>query len=739
MASGRPSGIKVSGFIAIGIAAAVLLACTLLGTTIAANHADLVGPNRYVQTNLLSNLSGKAAFTDSNLKNPWGMAWAPGGPFWISDNNSGFSTVCEANGQFDFAVQIALPPGSKATFSAPTGLVYNPTADFPIGAGGPALFIFSTEEGTIAAWNGGLAPVVANLSGAGAIYKGLAMGTTGSGNFLYAPDFHNGKVQVFDKNYHPVTLAGTFSDPSIPAGFAPFGITNIGNQLYVTYAMQDAQKVDDQPGPGNGFVDIFDTQGHLMKQLLAHGALNSPWGVAIAPANFGAFSNDLLVGNLGDGTIHGYNPSTGALLGALEDKSGKTLVIEGLWDIVFGDGLPGKPANTLFFSAGITGQADGLFGSLVVGSATPTPTPTHSTATRTPTPSPKITPAPTPSRTPTRTAAGTPSPTPTPKPGTPVISSIPKVIQVGNSFVINGKNFTAGSMVNFFVATATGPINAGPLPPATQTTTQLTVDVPATVSLGQGFVTVQVVDTDKGFLASNIAAALLQGFAGAGIPTIMSINGAPLSPTSSDPNFATNNVTTVVPQGTAVKLGGTGFDTVYGVAIDLFCACPGGKVGPFFLNSGNSGLTSTQLSFTLPAVGMPNSPATGPGSFVVSNGGFPPTFTVKSNAVSAPIGARIMVSSVSQLGTTITVKGAGISKLTVINFFNAHPGGVVNLGGLKSGGAPIIPLTFVDENMFTFKVPVGAMAGASYVQALNPPFVPFSSSGNGPGGALTLH
>ena len=580
-----------------------------------------------MQTNLLSNLPGKAAFTDSNLKNPWGMAFAPGGPFWISDNNSGFSTVCEANGQFDFAVQIPLPTGSKSSFSAPTGMVYNQTADFPIGGGGPALFIFSTEDGTIAAWNGGLATLVANLSSASAIYKGLAMGSTASGNFLYATDFHNGKVQVFDKNYSPTTLAGSFSDPSIPAGFAPFGITNIQNQLYVTYAMQDAQKVDDQPGPGNGFVDIFDTQGHLMNHLLEHGALNSPWGLAIAPVNFGAFSNDLLVGNLGDGTIHAYNPSTKALLGALEDQSGKTLVIDGLWDLVFGDGALGKPANTLFFSAGITGQANGLFGSLTVSSATPTATPTSKPTpvpTRTPTPTASPSPTRTPFRTATPTPARTPSPTPTPKPGTPVISSVPTVIQVGNTFMINGNSFTAGSMVNFFVATASGPINAGPLTPATQTATQLTVGVPDHRQPRTG-------------LRERAGGQHRPGLPGfqrqlqrccRALPArvsrpLMSINGAGLSPTSSDPNFATNNVDTVVPQGTVVKLGGTGFDTIYGVAIDLFCACPGGKVGPFFVNPGDPGLSPTHGELSrLPAAGLPNSPATGPGSFVVSNGGY---------------------------------------------------------------------------------------------------------------------
>jgi hypothetical protein len=198
-------------------------------------------------------------------------------------------------------------------------------------------------------------------------------------------------------------------------------------------------------------------------------------------------------------------------------------------------------------------------------------------------------------------------------------------------------------------------------------------------------------------------------------------------------------VQTVVAQGNVVRLGGAGFDTIYGVAIDLFCACPGGKVGPFFLNPGNPGLTPTQVSFTLPPKGAPNSPPTGPGSFVVSNAGFAGTFSDKSNAVSVPIGAAIAVSSVSQSAKTIiTVNGAGFSTLTVINFFNSHGGGVVNLGGLKAGGVPNIPLTFINENKFTFTVPTAAVPGPSYVQALNPPFVPFTSSGNAPGGAFKL-
>ena len=293
-------------------------------------------------------------------------------------------------------------------------------------------------------------------------------------------------------------------------------------------------------------------------------------------------------------------------------------------------------------------------------------------------------------------------------------------------------------MVNFFVATSGGPVNAGPLTPSAETSTQLTVNVPATKPLGQGFVAVQVVNADAGFVHSNPAFALLEGFAPAGIPTILTIDGMGLAATSIDPNFATANVETVVVQGSMVTLGGSGFDTVHGVAIDLFCACTGGKVGPFFLNPGDAGLRPAAVSFTLPTSG-PNAPPTGPGSFVVSNKGGDGMFGRKSNAVSVPIGARITVNSVTQSAGTIAVNGTGYSSRTVINFFNRQGAVAVNLGGLQSNGMAKIPLTLVNSNRFTFTVPAGAIAGESYVQALNPPFVPFTSSGNAPGGAFSLH
>jgi len=372
--------------------------------------------------------------------------------------------------------------------------------------------------------------------------------------------------------------------------------------------------------------------------------------------------------------------------------------------------------------------------------ATKTPTPTATaTATRTPTrtPIPTATSTPKPTFTPTATRTPKPTPSATPTPLSPFIAKLPPVILVGSSFTITGTDFTAGSLVNFFVATAGGPFNAGPLTPSAHTPTQLTVPVPPTISLGQGFVAVQVVNSDQKFVFSNLAGTLLQGFAPAGIPSLTSINGVGLAATSSDPRFATNNIETVVPQGKPVVLGGNGFDTANGVAVDIFCACTGGKVGPFFINPGNPGLGAKSLTFTIPGSGA-GFPTTGPASFVVSNASAAHTYLKKSNAVSVPIGQKISISSVTQVGGIITANGTGFSTRTVINFFNSQAGGVVNLGGLKGDGTPHIPLTFVNSDRVTFAKPLGAAAGASYVQAFNPPFVPFTSSGTGPGGAFTL-
>jgi len=259
------------------------------------------------------------------------------------------------------------------------------------------------------------------------------------------------------------------------------------------------------------------------------------------------------------------------------------------------------------------------------------------------------------------------------------------------------------------------------------------VPLAANLPLGQGFAGVQVVNTELGFKGSNVATALLQGSATAGIPTILSFNGIPLAPSSSNPSFGINNVETVLLQGTSITVGGSGFDTANGVAVNVFCPCPGGKAGPFFVRPGSRGLARDSFSFALPA-DVP----TGPASLVVINKGADGSYAKSSNAVSVPIGARITVASVEQSGGTIMVNGTGFSSVTVINFFNRQGSVVVNLGGLVDGEFPNIPLTLVNSTQFTFTKPAGSVAGPSYVQALNVPYLPFTSSGNAPGGEFTL-
>ena len=377
---------------------------------------------------------------------------------------------------------------------------------------------------------------------------------------------------------------------------------------------------------------------------------------------------------------------------------------------------------------------------------TPSPTPSVIIVTRTPTPAPTGTTRPTPKLTPTPTAtpreciASTPRPTipiptPTPVPGHPVITGVTNPVLVGSSFVINGKDFSLLPVINFFVATAKGPVNEGPLKASSISPTQLVVPVPTNASQGDGFVSVQVINTDKAFAESNLGYALLQGSAAAGLPSITGLNGHGLAPTSIDPNFATANVETALTQGSAVTINGNGFDTKNGVAIDVFCACPGGKLTTTFLNPGNPNLRSSSIIFTLPAA-----TPTGPGSIVVSNAGAgaPKLYAARSEAVSVPIGARILVTNVTQAGSTLTVDGAGFSTRTVINFFNTQAGNIVNLGGLTATGASKIPITLVNSTRITFSVPSGAKAGPAFVQALNPPFVPFTSSGNDPCGAFPL-
>ncbi len=338
-----------------------LIPCLLGAATLA--HVTQ-GQNAYIQHNLVANLDGVADFTDTKLLNPWGIAFSATSPFWIADNHSGFSTLYNSAGAPQSIIVTIPPPNGAPPTGAPTGVVFNGTTGFQVGSNAPARFIFATEDGTIAGWNAGTNSVIkVDNSVTGAVYKGLAIATQGGITHLYAADFHNGKIDAFDTNFSPATLTGSFADSSIPAGYAPFNIQQIGGQLYVTYAQQDSDAHDDVAGPGHGYVNVFDANGNLLKRVASAGVLNSPWGIASAPTGFGPFGGALLVGNFGDGQINAFDPGTGAPLGALADANGSPIVVPGLWALAFGNGGNGGDPHTLYFTAGPNGEADGLFGS----------------------------------------------------------------------------------------------------------------------------------------------------------------------------------------------------------------------------------------------------------------------------------------------------------------------------------------------------------------------------------------
>jgi len=337
-----------------------------IGLASAMYGADPVAPNAYIQHNLVSDQAGKADVTDPNLVNPWGISESSASPFWISNNHSGNTTLYNGSGAIiPLVVTIPLPAGQTG-LSSPTGQVAtNGVQAFQLANGKPAVFIFDSEDGTIAAWNGGAAAtLMVDNSASGAVYKGLALGANASGPLLYAANFHAGTVDVFDGTFKPATVAGGFKDSTIPAGFAPFNVANLGGKLYVAYAKQDDEKHDDVAGAGNGFVNVFDMDGNLQKRLVSNGPLNSPWGLAIAPATFGAFPGALLVGNFGSGNVNAIDPAVGTVLGTLADTKGNPIAIEGLWALQFGNGKNGGDQNTLYFTAGPGDESHGLFGSI---------------------------------------------------------------------------------------------------------------------------------------------------------------------------------------------------------------------------------------------------------------------------------------------------------------------------------------------------------------------------------------
>jgi uncharacterized protein (TIGR03118 family) len=360
--------------------AALALAVALL-TTAVASRALAAQTFLYTQTNLTSNLPNQAANQDPNLQNAWGVAFLPstvfpgGSPFWLSDNNSGLSTLYDAAGAL-VAPPVNIPSPTSMTGGTPTGLVSNlnivtdPTAnDFM-----SDVFIFDTEDGTIVGWQtpsmtfNTQAIVRVDNSHSGAVYKGLAIANDSDGDsHLYATNFNSGAVDVFDFDYSAnTTLPGKFVDPKLPKGFAPFGIELINGNLWVSYAKQDNAKHDPVNMRGNGFVDIFTTDGMFVRRFASRGQLNSPWGMMMAPSNFGVAANQVLIGDFGDGHINVYTPN-GFPRGQLQTQKGfllRPLVIDGLWKLINGNGAAGVTTDTVYFSAGPNHETNGLFGTI---------------------------------------------------------------------------------------------------------------------------------------------------------------------------------------------------------------------------------------------------------------------------------------------------------------------------------------------------------------------------------------
>jgi uncharacterized protein (TIGR03118 family) len=349
----------------------LLLLCLLLPSAVFGQH--------YIQTNLVSSIPGLGATTDSQLINSWGLARSVTSPWWVSDNGTGVATIYNGAGTKQGLVVTIPPAKGQSPPSAPTGVVFNGTSDFQLPTGGPARFIFVTEDGTISGWNGGnTATIVVDNSKKGAVYKGCTIAEWNGKHYLYAANFHSGDIEVYDSSFQLVRLRGNafVSDDDNdkddgrafqgnPRHFAPFNVQAIGTNVYVAYAKQDAQKHDDQPGPGLGDVAVFDPSGKRLARLQHGPWFNAPWGMAMAPGEFGEFSHALLVGMFGSGQIAAFNPITGDFLNFMKTPDEKILSIDGLWALGFGAGNANSgPYNTLFFTAGPNDEHDGLFGTL---------------------------------------------------------------------------------------------------------------------------------------------------------------------------------------------------------------------------------------------------------------------------------------------------------------------------------------------------------------------------------------
>jgi uncharacterized protein (TIGR03118 family) len=332
----------------------------------------------YVQTNLAADQPGVARVHDPELIDAWGIAINPTGTFWLSARATDVSTVYSGDvTRLDGTVSpfvkstltVAIPGG------APTGQVFNGSGDFVVNSGtqaAPARFIFAGEGGHITGWNATVPSPPAPSRNAhlmattpGAVYTGLAIANNGAGNFIYAADFENGQIDVFDRTYAPATMAGSFEDPNVPSSYAPFNIQNLGGKLYVTYAHQDGDG-DGLPNGGAGFVSVFDTNGNFLDRFANGKHLKAPWGLALAPANFGELSGAVLVGNTANGRINAFDKTSGKLLGQLRDPDGEPVVIDGLFGLEFGNGTASGDRNALYFAAAPDDHRHGLFGSLRV-------------------------------------------------------------------------------------------------------------------------------------------------------------------------------------------------------------------------------------------------------------------------------------------------------------------------------------------------------------------------------------
>jgi uncharacterized protein (TIGR03118 family) len=353
----------------------VLPAILLLSIVLVLGGVCPAAAQFYLQHNLVSDGAVPAGLTDTRVVNAWGLVSGPTTPWWISDNGTGLTTLYNVGtGTITNTFTV---PGAGGQQGTPTGVVFNGGTGFVVNNGlgsSPARFIFASEDGTISAFRGAPIVIVVPNSGSGAVYKGIAIDSATAGTLLYATNFHAGTVDIFDSAFKPVQMPGAFVDPDLPPGYAPFGIQNLGGTIYVTYALQDADKHDDVAGQGHGFVDAFDTAGNLLRRVASKGQLNSPWGLALAPADFGRFSNHVLVGNFGNGRIHAFDPAhlTGQgefqNRGPLHSADGPPIAIDGLWALSFGKGANNNAnglTNTLFFTAGPFDESHGLFGSLV--------------------------------------------------------------------------------------------------------------------------------------------------------------------------------------------------------------------------------------------------------------------------------------------------------------------------------------------------------------------------------------